>query len=41
MNHALEDMVRPYAPVTPLDWVQATREIVQEIDAQFCGCKGE
>lgn len=31
MNHALEDMVRPYAPVTPLDWVQATREIVQEI----------
>ncbi|HQG75341.1 MAG: nucleotidyl transferase AbiEii/AbiGii toxin family protein [Kiritimatiellia bacterium] len=31
MNKALEDMLRPYAPVTPLDWEQATREIVQEI----------
>jgi predicted nucleotidyltransferase component of viral defense system len=31
MNQALEDMVRPYAPTTPLDWVQAIREIVQEV----------
>ncbi len=31
MNQALEDMLRPYAPITPLDWVQAIREIVQEI----------
>jgi hypothetical protein len=30
MNQALEDMLRPYAPATPLDWVQAIREIVQE-----------
>lgn len=31
MNKALEDMLRPYAPVTPLDWVQAIREVVQEV----------
>jgi predicted nucleotidyltransferase component of viral defense system len=31
MNQALEDMLRPYAPITPLDWVQAIREIVQEV----------
>ena len=31
MNKALEDMLRPYAPITPLDWEHATREIVQEI----------
>ncbi len=31
MNKALEDMLRPYAPATPLDWLQAAREIVQEI----------
>jgi predicted nucleotidyltransferase component of viral defense system len=31
MNQALEDMLRPYAPNTPLDWVQAIREIVQEV----------
>ena len=31
MNKALEDMLRPYVPVTPLDWEHATREIVQEI----------
>ena len=31
MNKALEDMLRTYAPVTPLDWEHATREIVQEI----------
>ncbi len=31
MNQALEDMLRPYAPITPLDWVQAIREVVQEI----------
>lgn len=31
MNKALEDMLRPYAPMTPLDWVQAIREIVQEV----------
>lgn len=31
MNKALEDMLRPYAPATPLDWVQAIREVVQEV----------
>ena len=31
MNPALEDMLRPYAAITPLDWVQAIREIVQEV----------
>ncbi len=31
MNKALEDMLRAYHPVTPLDWLQATRELVQEI----------
>ena len=31
MNKALEDMLRPYAPSTPLDWVQAIREVVQEV----------
>ena len=31
MNKALEDMLRPYAPMTPLDWVQAIREVVQEV----------
>lgn len=31
MNKAIEDMVRPYAPVTPLEWLQAIREIAQEI----------
>ncbi|NCC61616.1 MAG: nucleotidyl transferase AbiEii/AbiGii toxin family protein [Verrucomicrobiae bacterium] len=31
MNKALEDMLRPYAPVTPLDWMHAIREVVQEI----------
>lgn len=31
MNKALEDMLRPYAPVTPGDWLQASREAVQEI----------
>ena len=31
MNKALEDMLRPYAPITPLDWVQAIREVVQEV----------
>ncbi len=49
MNKAIEDMLRPYAPVTPLDWMYAIREIVQEIallgfwrsgffeQAAFCG----
>ena len=31
MNKALEDMLRIYRPVTPLDRLQATREVVQEI----------
>ncbi len=31
MNKALEDMLRAYHPVTPFDWLQATREVVQEI----------
>jgi predicted nucleotidyltransferase component of viral defense system len=31
MNKALEDMLRPYNPVTPLDWTHAIREVVQEI----------
>jgi predicted nucleotidyltransferase component of viral defense system len=31
MNKALEDMLRPYAPISPLDWVQAIREVVQEV----------
>jgi predicted nucleotidyltransferase component of viral defense system len=31
MNKALEDMLRIYQPVTPFDWLQATREVVQEI----------
>ena len=31
MNRALEDMLRSYRPVTPQDWLQATREVVQEI----------
>lgn len=31
MNKALEDMLRPYEPVTPLDWTHAIREVVQEI----------
>ena len=31
MNKALEDMLRPYNPITPLDGVQAIREIVQEV----------
>lgn len=31
MNKALEDMLRPYNPLTPLDWNHAIREVVQEI----------
>lgn len=31
MNKALEDMLRSYNPVTPLDWTHAIREVVQEI----------
>jgi predicted nucleotidyltransferase component of viral defense system len=31
MNQALEDMLRPYDPVTPSDWIHAIREVVQEI----------
>jgi predicted nucleotidyltransferase component of viral defense system len=31
VNKALADMLRVYNPVTPLDWLHATREIVQEI----------
>jgi len=31
MNSALRDMLRPYNPVTPTDWLHAVREIVQEI----------
>ena len=31
MSKALEDMLSPYAPRTPLDWNHAVREVVQEI----------
>ena len=31
MNKALDDMLSPYEPVTPLDWNRALREVVQEI----------
>lgn len=31
MNKALGDMLRPYNPITPLDWTHAIREVVQEI----------
>ena len=31
MNKALEDMLQPYNPITPLDWNHAIREVVQEI----------
>jgi predicted nucleotidyltransferase component of viral defense system len=31
MNKALEDMLRTYNPVTPLDWTLAIREVVQEL----------
>ncbi|MBN1864461.1 MAG: nucleotidyl transferase AbiEii/AbiGii toxin family protein [Victivallales bacterium] len=31
MNKSLEDMLRLYRPVTPLDRLQATREVIQEI----------
>lgn len=31
MNRALQDMLRAYQPVTSFDWLQATREVVQEI----------
>ena len=31
MNKALDDMLRGYDPVTPLDWHHALREVVQEI----------
>ncbi len=31
MNKALEDLLRPYNALTPLDWVHAVREVVQEI----------
>ncbi len=31
MNHALKDMLAPYRPVTPLDYLNAVREITQEI----------
>ena len=31
MNRALEDMLGAYHPVTPIDWLQAAREVVQEI----------
>ncbi|MDD2237898.1 MAG: nucleotidyl transferase AbiEii/AbiGii toxin family protein [Kiritimatiellae bacterium] len=31
MNKALEELLRPYDPITPLDWTQAIREVVQEI----------
>ena len=31
MNKALEDLLRPYNPLTPLDWNHAIREVVQEI----------
>jgi predicted nucleotidyltransferase component of viral defense system len=31
MNKALQDMLRAYQPVTSFDWLQATREVVQEI----------
>ncbi|MFA7256758.1 MAG: nucleotidyl transferase AbiEii/AbiGii toxin family protein [Kiritimatiellales bacterium] len=31
MNKALEELLRPYNPLTPLDWNHAIREVVQEI----------
>jgi len=31
MNSALRDMLRPYNPVTPADWLYAAREVVQEV----------
>lgn len=31
MNQALQDMLAPYQPVTPVDYLNAAREIVQEI----------
>lgn len=31
MNPAISDMLRPYNPQTPLDWVHAIREVVQEV----------
>ncbi len=31
MNKAIEDMLKPYEPITPLDWEYAIREITQEI----------
>lgn len=31
MNSALEDLLQPYHPVTPLDWSHAIQEVVQEI----------
>lgn len=31
MNKALEDLLTPYHPLTPLDWSHAIREVVQEI----------
>jgi predicted nucleotidyltransferase component of viral defense system len=31
MNNALEDLLRPYNPITPLDWNYAIREVIQEI----------
>jgi predicted nucleotidyltransferase component of viral defense system len=31
MNQAVKDMLRPYAPTTSLDWLQAIREVVQEV----------
>jgi predicted nucleotidyltransferase component of viral defense system len=31
MNKALQDMLQPYNPATPTDWIHALREVVQEI----------
>jgi predicted nucleotidyltransferase component of viral defense system len=31
MSKAIEDMLRPYSALTPLDWSHAVREVVQEI----------
>lgn len=31
MNRVLEDMLRPYEPSTSADWIQAVREVSQEI----------
>lgn len=31
MNKALEELLRPYNPITPLDWSHAIREVVQEL----------